>query len=97
MGRFFGFKLPLIITGRVEPLALPERGQRGRHDHRLIQNFRKGCIGDGDGPLLAAFEFHLKKSFNRIIEEIAIWLQIVLGTIRQKIAGPELKSAKPSF
>lgn len=68
-----------------------------KHDHRLIRNFLKGCVGDDNNPLLAAVGFNLKKRFNRIIEEIAIWLQIVLGIIRTKIAGPELKSSKPSF
>ena len=68
-----------------------------KHDHRMIRNFLKGRIGDDNNPLLAAIGFNLKKRFNQIVKQIAIWLQVVLGIIWRKAACPEAKLSKMSF
>ena len=68
-----------------------------KHDHRMIRNFLKGCIGDENNPLLAAIGFNLKKRYNQIVELVVFWLQIVLGKIQTGTARHELKLSKPGF
>ncbi|MFS4418760.1 hypothetical protein [Maribacter sp. 2307ULW6-5] len=63
----------------------------------MIRNFLKGSFGDWNNPLLAAIGFKLKKRFNQLVLQIAIWLQIVLDMIRAPFARDELKFLKQSF
>ena len=68
-----------------------------KHDHRMVRNFLKGCIGDDNNPLLAAIGFNLGKRYNQILREIHIWLETLLRILPPRFGLPAKEFSKPCF
>lgn len=68
-----------------------------KRNHALGLNFLKGVAGDINNALLSGIGYNLKMRFNKIKEQIVLWLGFLIIIFQKVVFNINLKTQKVSF